>query len=105
MKLEGQHLLKWLLKCCKLAHDSLNFLAILRGGKIFSRGGQLPPPLPHLGCWTKSHALGCREIGAKLKRNLYSRNLVCAFGSNERFFGNHCSCNEISALSLLSFIC
>ena len=39
--------LKWFLKCYKIAGDSLNFLAILRGGarggQDLFQGGQLPP--------------------------------------------------------------
>ena len=38
MKLEDKYLLKWFLKCRKIADDSLIFLAILTGGG--ARGGQ-----------------------------------------------------------------
>ena len=49
MKLDDQYPHNWFLKCRKIADDSLNSLAILRGG---ARGGASPfpgvqlPPLP-----------------------------------------------------------
>ena len=62
MELEDQYVLKWFLKCCKIADDSLNFLAILTRGPF--------PPCPPL-----AMPLGETEVALKVQNGGLNRGV------------------------------